>query len=68
MPQNTLGELKVGITRLEHLYEAFRRTGELRYADQARVLLKQIHQQFKELSHGFGIGHEEFRRMMRGDE
>jgi hypothetical protein len=67
MARNTLTELKVGINRLGHLYDAFRRSGDPAYAKKARRLLKSMRKQFKEVGREMGISEDMFHRMMHDD-
>lgn len=63
--QNTMAELRKEMLRLEHLYNAFQRTGDPNYAKQARKLLKRMRKQFKLLADDLQIGRDQFRLMWR---
>ncbi|MDA3960380.1 MAG: hypothetical protein PF961_06295 [Planctomycetota bacterium] len=63
---NTMAQLRDEMVQLEHLYNAFQRTGDPSYAKRARRLLKRMRKQFKQLTYDMGIGRDEFQAMLRG--
>lgn len=62
----SLQHMRTELMRIEHLYNAYLRTGQPRFAKQAGKLTKCLHKEFKQLGKDISVGKDDFRQMMQG--